>query len=254
MTKIEKQITKDKKSVTAFVTAGDPNIETTAQVILELQRAGVDMVILGIPFSDPTAESAVVQDSNERALKNGCNVDKIFDMAFNMKGEIKVPLLLSTYANPIYAYGKEHFMTRCREGGIDGIFVPDVPFEERAEFLSDCEREGIDLISMVSPTSARRAAKIAAEAKGFLHCIDSLKEHNSEAMRNLIETVREHTDVPCIVEISNLTAAKARRLDLIADGVSIGSSIVELVDKFGEEAPFEVFEAVKDICEIIHNK
>ena len=162
------------KAFIPFITCGDPNLETTAEVVRAAVQNGADLIELGIPFSDPTAEGVVIQAANLRALQGGVTTDKIFDMVRNLRGDVKIPFVFMTYANVIFSYGAEKFFATCQELGVDGVILPDVPFEEKDEFLSTCRKFGVDLISMIAPTSEQRFAMIAREAEGFVYVVSSL--------------------------------------------------------------------------------
>jgi len=159
------------KAFIAFITGGDPDLETTEKLVLAMAEAGADLIEIGIPFSDPVAEGIVIQEADERALKAGCTTDKLFELVKRIREKTEVPLLFMTYLNLIFTYGKDRFLTRCAECGIDGIIVPDLPFEEKAELADICADHGVDLISMIAPTSEDRIAKIAREAQGFIYCV-----------------------------------------------------------------------------------
>ena len=240
------------KALIAFITGGDPNIETTEKLILAMEEAGVDIIEIGIPFSDPVAEGTVIQDADARALAGGCTVDKLFDMVKRLREKTNIPLLFMTYANPIYVYGKERFMSKCKEVGIDGIIVPDIPFEEKDEFSDECNRYDIAQILLISPTSGERAEKIALSASGFLYCVSSL---GVTGMRNDINTniseminqVRKVSSIPCAIGFGISTAEQARDMAAISDGVIIGSAIVKLVADFGKDSVTPVKSFVSEL-------
>lgn len=162
------------KAFIPFITCGDPDLETTEKIIEAMAESGADLIELGIPFSDPTAEGPVIQKGNLRALSGGVTTDKVFDMVRRVRQKVKIPMVFMTYANVVFSYGTERFLTKAAEVGIDGLILPDVPYEEKAEFAPQCEAEGLDLISMIAPTSHDRIKMIAAEAKGFVYCVSSL--------------------------------------------------------------------------------
>jgi len=229
-----------KKAFIAFITGGDPDIETTENLILAMEEAGVDIVEIGIPFSDPVAEGPVIQEADERALARGCTVDKLLDMVKRVRTKTNMPLLFMTYANPIYAYGKERFMSKCKKSGIDGVIIPDVPFEEKYEFESECNQYGIDLISLIAPTSGERAEKIALEAQGFLYCVSSLgvtgiRSDINTNIAELINQVKFVSEIPCAVGFGISTPEQAREMAEISDGVIIGSAIVKLIAEYGRD-------------------
>lgn len=158
---------KNGKAFIPFVTGGDPSLDVTEQLIYAMTEAGADLIEIGVPFSDPVAEGVVIQDANERALAAGCTTDKLFDLVAKVRKTVEIPIVFLTYVNPIYTYGKEAFLKKCRECGLDGLIVPDLPYEEKGEILPECEKYGVDLISLVAPTSHERVKLIAREAQGF---------------------------------------------------------------------------------------
>lgn len=184
-----------------LVTGGDPDIAATEARILALANSGVDMVIIGVPFSDPVAESTAMQEADKRALEAGCTVDKLFDMTKRLREKIDIPLLYKTYANPICAYDKGRFMAKCSESGIDGLIVPDVPFEERTEFEAECNSQNVCLISVLSPSSCERVAKIVADAKGFLYCVPSIGGGEAD-IAGLISDVKKISPIPCVTDVA----------------------------------------------------
>ena len=233
------------KALIAFITGGDPDIETTEKLILAMEEAGADIIEIGIPFSDPVAEGIVIQEADARALAAGCTVDKLFDMVKRLRDKTDIPLLFMTYANPIYAYDKDRFMKKCFEVGIDGIIVPDVPYEEKDEFESECNRYDIDLISLIAPTSGERAKKIALEAQGFLYCVSSLGVTGTRTDINtniaeLITQVKKVSSIPCAVGFGISTPEQAREMAKISDGVIVGSAIVKLIAEFGKDSVIPV--------------
>ena len=214
------------KAFIPFITCGDPDLETTAAVVRAAAANGADLIELGIPFSDPTAEGPVIQGANLRALSGG------------------------TYANVVFSYGTERFISTCREIGIDGLILPDVPYEEKEEFLPACRKYGVDLISLIAPTSEDRIAMIAREAEGFLYIVSSLgvtgmRSEIKTDLESIVETVRENTDVPCAIGFGISTPEQAAKMAGISDGAIVGSAIVRLIGKYGKDAPEYVGEYVK---------
>lgn len=226
------------KAFIAFITGGDPDLETTEKLVLAMAEAGADLIEIGIPFSDPVAEGIVIQDADERALKAGCTSDKLFELVMRLRKKTEVPLLFMTYLNPVFTYGKDRFLTRCAECGIDGIIVPDLPFEEKAELADICADHGVDLISMIAPTSEDRVAKIAREAQGFIYCVSSLgvtgvRREITTDISKIVEKVREVTPVPCAIGFGISTPEQAAQMAQLSDGVIVGSAIVKLVAEYG---------------------
>jgi tryptophan synthase alpha chain len=241
-----------KKGLVTFITGGDPDIETTKKLIFAMEEAGADVIEIGIPFSDPIAEGIVIQQASERALAGGCTTDKLFDMVKEVRKKTNMPLLFMTYVNPIFTYGKDRFMSKCKENGIDGIIVPDLPFEEKNELEDDCHRHDICLISMIAPTSGERTKKIAAEAKGFLYCVSSLgvtgvRSEINTNIAELIQNVKKISSVPCAVGFGISTPEQARNMAAISDGVIVGSAIVRLIAEFGKESTGPVKQFVKEL-------
>ena len=243
---------KNKKAFIAFITGGDPDIETTTNLILAMQNAGVDIIEIGIPFSDPVAEGLIIQGANERALAAGCTTDKLFEMVKSIQDKIKIPLLFMTYLNPIYVYGKEKFAKNCQECGIQGIIVPDMPFEEKSELADICDDYNLSLVSLIAPTSGDRGVMIAKEAQGFLYCVSSLgvtgtRDEISLEMDSMIKDIKKVNDIPCAIGFGIKTPEQAKALSSISDGIIIGSAIVEIVGKYGKDSIEPVKDFVKEI-------
>ena len=233
-----------------FITGGDPDIETTYELVKAMAENGADLIEIGIPFSDPIAEGPVIQEADIRALASGTTTDGLFDLVERLRREIDIPLLFMTYANPIYVYGQERFMKRCAKVGIDGVIVPDVPFEEKAEFSDVCSENGIELISMIAPTSNDRIETIAREAKGFIYCVSSLgvtgvrSEINTD-IGTMVEHVKSVTDTPVAVGFGISTPEQAKKMAGLSDGAIVGSAIVKLVAQYGRESVPYVAEYVR---------
>ena len=238
------------KAFIPFITCGDPDLETTAAVVRTAAENGADLIELGIPFSDPTAEGPVIQGANLRALTAGVTTDKIFDLVRGLRRDVKVPMVFMTYANVIFSYGAEMFLSVCKEVQIDGLILPDLPFEEKEEFLPICRRNSVDLISLVAPTSQNRIAMIAKKAEGFLYIVSSLGVTGTRSeiktdLDSIIKVVRENTDVPCAVGFGISTPEQAKKMAALSDGAIVGSAIIKLLEKYGEEAPEHVGGYVK---------
>ena len=244
------------KAFIPFITCGDPDLETTAALVREMVRNGADLIELGIPFSDPTAEGPVIEAASQRALSAGVTTDKIFEMVRELRRDVTVPMVFMTYANAVFSYGSERFISICREIGIDGLILPDVPFEEKEEFLDLCRKYGVDLISFVAPTSADRISRIAKDSDGFLYVISSLgvtgtRDAITTDLASIIRVVRENTDTPCAVGFGISTPAQAAQIARIADGVIVGSAIVKLIKEFGRDSVGLVGAFVKSMKEAI---
>ncbi|WP_458459737.1 tryptophan synthase subunit alpha [Pseudobutyrivibrio sp.] len=247
----------NKKAFIPFITCGDPDLETTKKLVIEMEANGADLIELGIPFSDPTAEGPVIQGANIRALSNGITTDDIFDMVTKLRETVKIPLVFMTYANVVFSYGKDRFFANCKNAGIDGIILPDVPFEEKAEFEAVAMEYDVDFISMIAPTSKERIDMIAKEAKGFIYVVSSLGVTGTRAeinsnIKDLVERVRKNTDVPCAVGFGISNPEQAAIMAGISDGAIVGSAIVRMIEKYGKDSPKEVGRFVKDIKEAYH--
>ncbi len=230
------------KAFIPFITCGDPDLETTAAAVRAAVANGADLVELGIPFSDPTAEGPVIQGANLRALRGGVTVDKIFAFVRELRVDVSVPLVFMTYANVVFSYGSERFLATCRAIRIDGLILPDLPFEEKDEFLPTCRAYGISLISLIAPTSANRIALIAKAAEGFLYVVSSLgvtgvRQEIKTDLASIMEVVRENTDLPCAIGFGISNPDQAAQMSAIADGVIVGSAIVRLLEEHGKDAP-----------------
>lgn len=238
------------KAFIPFVTAGDPSLTITEQLVVSMAEAGADLIELGIPFSDPVAEGIVIQKADERALSGGTTTDKIFEMVGRIREVCDVPLAFMTYVNPIFTYGWERFMQKCRETGIDAIIVPDVPFEEKNELRPYCEKYGVDLISLIAPTSRDRIRMIAGDAQGFVYCVSSLgvtgvRQEIQTDVGEMIQLVKEVKDIPCAVGFGISTPEQARKMAQLADGVIVGSAIVKIVEQYGLDCVPHVAEYVR---------
>ena len=245
------------KAFIPLITCGDPNLETTKKIVREAVRNGADLIELGIPFSDPTAEGPVIQGANLRALAGGVTTDKVFDMVKELRQDVKIPLVFMTYANVVFSYGIERFVSLCSQVGIDGMILPDVPFEEREEFLSVCEKYGVDFISMIAPTSESRISMIAKETKGFLYIVSSLgvtgmRSEIKTDLASVISIVRQNTDIPCAIGFGISTPEQAKKMAEISDGAIVGSAIVKMIDKYGTDAPGYVGEYILRMKEVIY--
>ena len=229
------------KAFIPFITCGDPDLDTTAQIVREAVRNGADLIELGIPFSDPTAEGPVIQGANIRALAGGVTTDRIFEMVRQLRAEVTVPLVFMTYANVVFSYGAERFLSTCSDIGIDGLILPDLPFEEKGEFQPLCRQYNVALISLVAPTSAQRIAMISKEAEGFLYVVSSLgvtgaRSEITTDLRAIVAMVRENTTIPCAIGFGISTPEQAAEMGAIADGVIVGSAIIQLIERYRKEA------------------
>ncbi|MCM1497478.1 MAG: tryptophan synthase subunit alpha [Clostridium sp.] len=237
-----------------FITGGDPDIETSYELILAMAESGADIIEIGIPFSDPIAEGPVIQEADLRALSAGTTTDQLFELVVRLRKETDIPLIFMTYMNPIYVYGTKRFMERCAAVGIDGVIVPDVPFEEKAELSENCREYGIDLISMIAPTSQERIETIAREAEGFIYCVSSLgvtgvRSEITTDIGTMVKQVKNVTEIPVAVGFGISTPEQAQKMAGLSDGAIVGSAIVKLVAQYGREAVPHVARYVKQMKE-----
>ena len=244
------------KAFIPFITCGDPDVETTMACVREMVKSGADLIELGIPFSDPTAEGPVIQRANLRALTGGVTTDRIFEMVRELRGDVAVPMVFMTYANVVFSYGAERFISTCAGIGIDGLILPDLPFEEKEEFLAVCRAHGVALISLIAPTSANRVAMIAKEAEGFIYLVSSLgvtgvRSSITTDLGPIIRTIRENTDVPCAVGFGISNPEQAKTMAKEADGVIVGSAIVKLIAQYGKDAAAPVGAFVKEMKDAV---
>lgn len=241
MNKIAKAF-QDNKAFIAFLTAGDPSLEKTKDYILTMADAGADLIEIGIPFSDPVAEGAVIQRANARALAAGTTTDKIFAMVKEIRGKVHVPLAFLTYINPIFTYGCENFLKKCADCGIDALIIPDMPYEEKHLLKNLSKTYGVALISLIAPTSDKRIAMIAAEAEGFIYLVSSLgvtgvRNEIKTDLGSIIKTIRQNTAAPIAVGFGISTPLQAAALKKQADGIIVGSAIVKIIEQYKETAP-----------------
>ena len=242
------------KAFIAFITCGDPDLETTKKAVISAVNGGADLIELGIPFSDPTAEGPVIQGANLRALNGGVTTDKIFDFVMELRKEVSVPMVFMTYANVVYSYGSEDFIKKCSEIEMDGLILPDLPFEEKEEFEDICLKYDIDLVSLIAPTSANRIAMIAKEAKGFIYVVSSLGVTGTRSsittdLDSIVKVIRENTDIPCAIGFGISTPEQAAKMSSISDGAIVGSAIIKLLEKHGKAAPQYIEEYVHSMKE-----
>lgn len=246
------------KAFIPFLTCGDPDLETTERLICAIAEAGADLIELGIPFSDPTAEGPVIQDANLRALSAGTTTDKIFDMVRRVRQTVSIPMVFMTYANVIFSYGADRFLKTAAEIGMNGIIVPDVPFEEKQEFEPLCQKYGLDQISMIAPTSHDRIRAIAEQANGFLYCVSSLGVTGTRAaittdIGAMVKLVKEVKDIPCAVGFGISTPEQAETMCRQADGAIVGSAIVKLIAQYGRDSVQPVADYVRTMKNACRN-
>ena len=246
----------DKKAFIPFITCGDPDLQTTAACVREAVKNGADLIELGIPFSDPTAEGPVISEANIRALQGGIKTKDVFELVKELRKDVTVPMVFMTYANVVFSYGAEKFIGTCEEVGIDGIILPDLPYEEKDEFLPICKAHGVDLISLIAPTSKNRVEMIAKEADGFIYLVSSLgvtgeRSKITTDLADIVSHIRSVTDVPVAIGFGISTPEQAKEMAALSDGAIVGSAIVKIIGKYGKEAPSHVGEFVRSMKDAI---
>jgi len=244
----------NKKAFIAFVTGGDPCVEKTKEFVLEMIRAGADLVEIGIPFSDPIAEGPVIQEANIRALSAGTTVEKLFCLVEDLRKETAVPLVFLTYLNPVFHYGYDAFFKRCSDVGLDGIIIPDLPFEEQSGVREAAQSRGVDLISLIAPTSEERIKEIGKNAAGFIYVVSSMGVTGTRGeittdLDTIVATLRTATKLPAAIGFGIHTPEQAAQMARIADGVIVGSAIVKIIAKHGKEAGPHIYKYVKEMKE-----
>ncbi|MCJ7854824.1 tryptophan synthase subunit alpha [Lachnospiraceae bacterium NSJ-143] len=249
---------KNGKAFIGFLTGGDPSIEKTEEYILDMVRGGADIIEIGIPFSDPIAEGPVIQEANIRALKAGCTPERLFDMVGRIRLKTQVPIVFLTYLNPVFNYGYDKFFARCQSTGVDGIIIPDMPFEERGELSKTAESCGVDLISLIAPTSDDRIKQIAKEASGYVYVVSSMgvtgmRSEIKTDIKSIVDSIKSYTDVPAAVGFGINTPEQAAAIVGYSDGIIVGSAIVKIIEKYGADAGQYVYEYVKSMKDAIIN-
>ena len=255
------------KAFIGFVTGGDPSIEKTKEFVLEMIKAGADLVEIGIPFSDPIAEGPVIQEANNRALAAGATVDKIFDLVSDLRKETDIPLVFLTYLNPVFRYGLcvntdknqtgyDNFFKRCADTGLDGIIIPDLPFEEQPPVREAAGRHGIDLISLIAPTSQERIKEIAKSASGFIYLVSSMgvtgvRSEITTDLSSIVSAIKSVTDIPVAIGFGIHTPEQASQMSKIADGVIVGSAIVKIIAEHKNDSAKYVYNYTKEMNEAV---
>lgn len=247
---------KNGKAFIGFITAGDPNLETTEKIMIKMAQAGCDLIEIGIPFSDPIAEGPVIQNANIRALKNNVTTDDVFQMTKRLSSQIDIPMVFMTYLNVLFKYGYDRFLHNAKESGVCAVIIPDLPYEEKGELQSVAVNYGIDVVSLIAPTSDERIKMVAEDARGFVYEVSSLgvtgiRSEIKTDLESLTKAVKAATDIPVAIGFGINTPKQAEKYSKIADGVIVGSAIVKIIEKYGVEAPDEVYKYVKSMKDAI---
>jgi len=245
---------KNKKAFVAYLMAGDPDLKTSAEYILTAQEAGADLIEIGIPFSDPIAEGEVIQEASLRALNAGTRLDGIFDMVASIRDKMRVPMLFMTYLNPVFVYGYNRFFARCADIGISGVIIPDMPFEEQNEAKDVAKNHGIEIVTLIAPTSNERTAEIAKNAEGFIYLVSSMgvtgvRSEITTDISSIVADIRSVTSIPVAVGFGISTPEQAVQYSALSDGAIVGSAIVRIIARDGTEAAPALYEYIKSMKE-----
>ena len=247
---------KNKKLFIPFITAGYPNLKKTEDFIYKMVSAGAGIIEIGIPFSDPVAEGPVIQESSQKALEAGTTLEGIFNLVETVRKKVSIPLVFMTYVNPVFRYGYDNFFKKCSCVGIDGIIIPDLPFEERNEILPYAKKYDVKIISLIAPTSEERISEIAKEAEGFLYIVSSMgvtgvRNEIKTDLKSILDSVRKNTAVPACIGFGIHTPEQAKEMAKISDGVIVGSAIIKIIKQYGENADQYIFDYVKEMSSSI---
>ena len=243
---------KNKKAFIGFLTAGDPDIACSKEFILEMEKAGADLVEIGIPFSDPIAEGKVIEAANTRALSCGTTTDTVFELVRSLRKSSQIPLVLLTYLNPVFRYGYGKFFERCNSSGVDGIIIPDLPHEEKDELKEHARKNDVKIISLIAPTSKERIKRIAESSSGFIYLVSSMgvtgvRDSIDTDLETIVKDIRAVTDTPVAIGFGVSTPEQAKSLGGLSDGVIVGSAIVKIIERHGKNAAPYLYEYVKSM-------
>jgi len=236
-----------------YVMAGDPDLETTRRLVMELERAGADVIELGVPFTDPLADGPTIQAANERSLAAGTTLDGVLDLVRELRRETEIPILLMTYYNPVFRAGQEAVAQAARAAGVDGMLVTDLPPEEASEWKATAGRAGLDTIFLLAPTSTEERIRIAAEAaSGFVYCVSRTGVTGAQAelpeeLHALLDRIRAHTDQPVAVGFGVSTPEHVRQIGEWCDAAVVGSAVVNLIARDGRDSVETVGRFVREL-------
>ncbi len=224
--RFEKVKNENKKALVAFLTVGDPDVDFSKKAMKVMQEEGVDVIDIGVPFSDPAADGPVIQLADERALKNGTDIFKVFEIAEEVRGEIKIPMVLHLYYNVMLQYGIDEFFAKCQQIGIDGVIIPDLPYEENDDIDTYTEKYGVYKINYISLVSDERIKTIAENSKGFLYCVSSRADVDGKAFA---DSVKKYSDIPLCAGFNITDGERVKKYAQYFDGVVVSNPIVEAV-------------------------
>lgn len=244
----------NKKALIPFITAGDPNLETTVELVLAMEKAGADIIELGIPYSDPMADGVTIQQSSTRALKNGAKIPRIMEAVKAVRTKSQVPLIYLVYYNSVFKYGMEKFLKECLEAGVDGVIIPDLPIEEREEITQISDKYGVCLIPLVAPTSKERIKKITENGKGFVYCVSTngvtgVRQEIGTDIKGYMDIVSGYTDMPKALGFGISNAEMVSKYKDYCDGIIVGSAVIKKISE-GKNSSEAVENTVNFISEL----
>ncbi|SHJ66008.1 tryptophan synthase, alpha chain [Geosporobacter subterraneus DSM 17957] len=256
--KFEVLKSRQEKALIPYITCGDPDLETTVSLVLALEKAGADIIELGIPYSDPLADGPVIQRASQRALKNPITIDAVFDMVEELRKQTMVPLVFLVYYNSVFRYGTERFLKNCSESGMDGLIIPDLPLEERRELYEQMKAYPIDLIPMAAPTSEERIQEIVQVGSGFVYCISSKgvtgkRVTFEDSLAHFMTQVKKYASIPTAIGFGISSQEAVTKLKGLSDGLIVGSSIIEKIEEgiLAGDIEGKVFDFVRGLHQAI---
>lgn len=251
--RFEELRSKGETGLVVYIMAGDPDLETTRRLILEMERAGADVIELGVPFTDPLADGPSIQLAAERALASGTTLEGILEMVADLRKETQIPILLMTYYNPIFRAGQQNVAVAAQAAGVDGLLISDLPPEEAAEWKEIAQTAGLDTIFLLAPTSTDQRIEIAARiASGFVYCVSRTGVTGVQAdlppdLHDLLDRIRAETDQPIAVGFGVSKPEHVRQIGEWCDAAVVGSAIVNLIAQHGRQSPEAVGELVRSL-------
>lgn len=247
-----KEAFKDGKALIGFLTAGVPSAEDTLRYMEDLETAGADLIEIGVPFSDPVADGAVIMEADVQALKNKVHLPQVMEIVKAFRKQSETPLVFLTYYNPIFNYGVKKFFEEAKDIGLDGVAIPDLPYEEQMEIRPFADTYGIDIIQIIGPASEERICQNVKNATGFVYIVSSVESANRKAdikrnLADIISVIRKTTDTPIVVGLDGHHPEELQKMKEMADGITTGSIVVDMINKNGKKAGKLVQEYMKKL-------
>lgn len=247
-----KEAFKDGKALIGFLTAGVPSAEDTLRYMEDLETAGADLIEIGVPFSDPVADGAVIMEADVQALKNKVHLPQVMEIVKAFRKQSETPLVFLTYYNPIFNYGVKKFFEEAKDIGLDGVAIPDLPYEEQMEIRPFADTYGIDIIQIIGPASEERICQNVRNATGFIYIVSSVESANRKSdmktnLADIISVIRKTTDTPIVVGLDGHHPEELQKMKEMADGITTGSIVVDIINKNGKKAGKLVQEYMKKL-------